>query len=246
VVGGATSLPFIVTGSQIGVAIDALEPSTAAAFVAAGLVSDRIFPTAALAQLGTMAEGSPPPGSVAEPAGQPLRPLETPQREDLASSAMTLPTALIEAVGAWAGSNGFRLMPSDPLHEAPATAEVTTAAGGNLVAITYTWSHPTDGAQDGLLVVGTAEDPGAATAFWGDSWHQSPTPRACVGTFDGDTVTVGYEYEAGWRWQITVDPIDTANLQLRMDNVIPADAVPDGVTAGPYPAMVTELQRRTA
>jgi len=60
VVGGATSLPFIVTGSQIGVAIDALEPSTAAAFVAAGLVSDRIFPTAALAQLGTMAEGSPP------------------------------------------------------------------------------------------------------------------------------------------------------------------------------------------
>src|SRR6266536_4206765 len=103
---------------------------------------------------------------------------------------MTLPTALIEAVGAWAGSNGFRLMPSDPLHEAPATAEVSTAAGASLVAIAYAWSHPDDGAQDGLLVVG-ADDSGAATAFWGDSWHQSPTPRSCVGTIDGGVVTVG-------------------------------------------------------
>jgi hypothetical protein len=159
---------------------------------------------------------------------------------------MTLPTALIEAVGAWAGSNGFQLMPSDPLHEAPAKAEVSTAAGGDLVAIAYAWSHPADGAQDGLLVVGAAEDPGAATAFWGDSWHQSPTPRACLGTIDGGVVTVGYEYEAGWRWQIIVDPTDPAVLRLRMDNVIPQDAVPEGATAGPYPAMVTELRRTAA
>jgi len=47
----ATSLPFIVTASQIGVAIDALEPSTAAAFVAAGLVSALAFPALALTAL---------------------------------------------------------------------------------------------------------------------------------------------------------------------------------------------------
>jgi Kef-type K+ transport system membrane component KefB len=47
----ATSLPFIVTASQIGVAIDALEPSTAAAFVAAGLISALVFPATSLTLL---------------------------------------------------------------------------------------------------------------------------------------------------------------------------------------------------
>jgi hypothetical protein len=112
---------------------------------------------------------------------------------------MTLPLALVESVGAWVGLNGFRLMPSDPLHEAPATAKVSTAAGESLVAMAYAWSHPSDGAQDGLLVLGVADEPGVATAFCGDSWHQSPTPRSCVGTIDGGLVTVGYEYDAGWR-----------------------------------------------
>jgi len=59
---------------------------------------------------------------------------------------MTLATELIDSVGSWAGSNGFRLMPSDPLDEAPATADVWTAAGKGLVGITYTWSHPEDAA----------------------------------------------------------------------------------------------------
>jgi hypothetical protein len=35
----ATSLPFIVTATMVGVEIDALTPATAAAFVAAGLVA---------------------------------------------------------------------------------------------------------------------------------------------------------------------------------------------------------------
>jgi hypothetical protein len=47
----ATSLPFIVTASQIGIEIGALEPSTAAAFVAAGLVSALVFPAAGLTLL---------------------------------------------------------------------------------------------------------------------------------------------------------------------------------------------------
>jgi hypothetical protein len=156
---------------------------------------------------------------------------------------MTLPAALAEAVGAWAGSNGFRLMPSDPLAEAPATARVSTAAGGNLVAIAYTWSHPADGAQDGLLVVGAGDEPGPASAFWGDSWHQSPAPRAFAGAIDGGVVTVSYEYEAGWHWHITVDPTDPATLRLRMDNEVPPSAAASETAAGPYPVMVTELRR---
>ena|SRR5215471_7799003 len=159
---------------------------------------------------------------------------------------MTLPAALVEAVGPWSGANGFRLMPSDPLADAPATAQVSTAAGGSLVAIAYTWSHPADGAQDGLLVVGAAEEPGAATALWADSWHQSPAARSLDGTVDGAVVTVGCDYGGGWRWQIIIDPTDAANLRLRMDNVIPPEAATSDKEAGPYPVMITELRRTTA
>ena len=45
----ATSLPFIVAATQIGIALNLLQPSTAAALVAAGLLSVVVFPTAALA-----------------------------------------------------------------------------------------------------------------------------------------------------------------------------------------------------
>ena len=47
----ATSLPFIVAATQIGVGIGALNPSTAAAFIAAGLASALIFPVAGLSLL---------------------------------------------------------------------------------------------------------------------------------------------------------------------------------------------------
>jgi Kef-type K+ transport system membrane component KefB len=47
----ATSLPFIVAATQIGIALGTVTRATAAAFVAAGLLSALVFPTAALALL---------------------------------------------------------------------------------------------------------------------------------------------------------------------------------------------------
>ena len=61
----ATSLPFIVTATQIGVAIGAIEPLTAAALVSAGLLSVVVFPPIALGRL--RAEGSRPPVPVLPP-----------------------------------------------------------------------------------------------------------------------------------------------------------------------------------
>jgi Kef-type K+ transport system membrane component KefB len=52
----ATSLPFIVTATSIGVALGVLAPATAAALVAAGLLSVLIFPLAALTLLRTVDE----------------------------------------------------------------------------------------------------------------------------------------------------------------------------------------------
>lgn len=47
----ATSLPFIVASTQIGLALDVLRPATAAALVAAGLLSVLLFPLLALTLL---------------------------------------------------------------------------------------------------------------------------------------------------------------------------------------------------
>ena len=46
----ATSLRFIVTAAEIGVAIDVVTPVTAAALISAGLLSVLVFPPIALAQ----------------------------------------------------------------------------------------------------------------------------------------------------------------------------------------------------
>ena len=56
----ATSLPFIVAATAIGIDLGAIEPGTAAAFIAAGLISVIVFPAAALSLLG---------GRKPEPAG---------------------------------------------------------------------------------------------------------------------------------------------------------------------------------
>jgi hypothetical protein len=76
----ATSLPFVVAASQIGVDIGALSPVTGAALVSAGLLSVLLFPAAALSLLrsrppvreqdagrGTEVVATPRPGSVPTP-----------------------------------------------------------------------------------------------------------------------------------------------------------------------------------
>jgi Kef-type K+ transport system membrane component KefB len=66
----ATSLPFIVTASMIGVDIGALTRATASAFIAAGLVSAIVFPVLALSLLRpTMATPRPHPVALEEPVG---------------------------------------------------------------------------------------------------------------------------------------------------------------------------------
>ncbi len=66
----ATSLPFIVTASMIGVDIGALTPATGSAFVAAGLLSAILFPAISLALLHpAMTSPAPAPVAADEPLG---------------------------------------------------------------------------------------------------------------------------------------------------------------------------------
>jgi hypothetical protein len=68
----ATTLPFIVTATQIGMATGQLAPATAAALVCAGLLSVLVFPAAALTLLRGGADVSPDRsgGSAVAPAAR--------------------------------------------------------------------------------------------------------------------------------------------------------------------------------
>ncbi|MBF6618782.1 MAG: hypothetical protein ITG02_00945 [Patulibacter sp.] len=145
--------------------------------------------------------------------------------------------------GAWAGSNAFRLMPSDRPADAPMTVAISSGAGGHLAQIAYAWTHPSDGAQEGLLVIGHGAESNAVVAFWADSWHQSPEPQSLDGTIEEDVVTAGYEYSGGWRWEIVVDAAVADRLTVTMRNVIPESAATDAMSAGPYDAMRAVLGR---
>jgi Kef-type K+ transport system membrane component KefB len=63
----ATSLPFIVTATQIGVEVGAVAPVTAAALVGAGLLSTVLFPSIALARLTRTDSDSPTRSPAASP-----------------------------------------------------------------------------------------------------------------------------------------------------------------------------------
>jgi len=67
----ATSLPFIVTITQISVALGKITPVTAAALVCAGLLSVLIFPLLALANLRRIEPAPAPVSVVTEPVPEP-------------------------------------------------------------------------------------------------------------------------------------------------------------------------------
>jgi hypothetical protein len=159
---------------------------------------------------------------------------------------MSIGPVVSQASGSWEGSNGFRMMPADPFSESLATATLSMAAGGYLGTLGYTWDHPEDGAQDGLLAFGIAAGDNAVVALWADSWHQHPEAKVCEGTLDENgVISIGMEYGDGWRWQIVLDATKSDVLALRMDNVIPPEVATEEISAGPYVVMSMEL-RRTA
>jgi hypothetical protein len=157
---------------------------------------------------------------------------------------MSIEPVVGQASGSWEGSNGFRLMPGDPLSEFPAAGTLSLGAGGYLGTLGYTWTHPEDGPQEGLLAFGIAGSDNAIVALWADSWHQHPEAKVCEGNLDeSGVISLDYEYGDGWRWQIVLDGSKTDVLSLRMDNVIPPEVATEEISAGPYVVMSMELRR---
>lgn len=149
---------------------------------------------------------------------------------------------------ALSGDGSFRLMPTDDLATAPATRRVETGAGGHALLLRYTWTHPTDGEQDGILLCAAAgEDGDALTATWLDSWHQKPFPLTLSGTLAGSGVQLLGVYAETWGWEINLT-LGEARVGIEMRNVIPQEAVDQappemaGIEAGPYTVMELDLR----
>lgn len=151
-----------------------------------------------------------------------------------------LPTGLLT------GDNAFRLLPDDPLESRPATATVTPAAGGHALLTQYTWEHPDDGPQSGVLLVGSPDQDGQVEATWLDSWHQQPGPLRLTGPASPPTrCALAATYSGAWGWQIDLT-VEASRLLLLMRHVVPAEAIqpdaPASLTPGPYDVMVLDVR----
>lgn len=157
-----------------------------------------------------------------------------------------------EIVGAAAGrerrgSGGFRLMPGDAMATGEATATLDTPAGGYALVLTYSWTHPEDGTQTGVMLAGSPEPDGdAVEASWIDSWHQKPAPLHLTGTLDGSALELSAFYSGTWGWQIRLDLGSPDETVIVMRHVIPQEALeqaPPGAAmqAGPYDVMDLRL-----
>lgn len=141
---------------------------------------------------------------------------------------------LKEHHGTWSGTSTFRLMPTDDFANGPSSATSVAEADGWGWSLRYTWVHPEDGAQSGLLLIGSPDDDGSVNAAWTDSWHQKPHLALLTGTVADAGVDLETEYAAGWLWRISVRPAEDG-LAMQMVNVVP-DRGEEG-PGGPYVVM---------
>lgn len=127
---------------------------------------------------------------------------------------------LSSTVGEWRGTCSFRLMPTDELAPGPSTATASTEADGWAWRLSYTWTHPEDGPQVGVLLVGTPDEQDAVGAAWVDSWHQKPQLGLLTGTAGDAGVHLAMTYAGDWGWTIDVKPYGDG-LRMTMHNVVP-------------------------
>ena len=132
---------------------------------------------------------------------------------------MTMPYGV--EPGPRSGTATFRLMPTDDFATGASTVTASAVAGGRALELAYTWTHPEDGEQSGLLLLGVPTDDGEVAAGWIDAWHQQ-TVVALAGRATETGALVEYEYAPGWHWELVLE-VARGVPCLVMRNVVPAD-----------------------
>ena len=97
-------------------------------------------------------------------------------------------------VGRWDGTCAFRMMPTDDFASLPSFATSDVEADGFGWSLRYVWTHPDDGVQSAILLVGAPDAEGVVTAAWSDAWHQKPHLGVLTGGVVDGRMHLAMEY----------------------------------------------------
>ncbi|MES2069693.1 MAG: DUF1579 family protein [Pseudomonadota bacterium] len=129
-------------------------------------------------------------------------------------------------LGQWVGGNHlFLSWQTKPEHVSDTRLAVTPAAGGKFLQFHYDWQH--DGQlQQGVLLLGYDEEQNAASAAWGDSWHQDKKLMQCAGAVDQAGVvnllgSFAAPPDPDWGWRIILTPQSATEMQIVMNVITP-------------------------
>lgn len=126
-------------------------------------------------------------------------------------------------VGMWDGYNKLYLSPEDPVRESTSVACVGLEAKSKFLKINYEWTY-NEKHQEGLMIYGFGKE-SKMTSVWIDSFHQGNDFMNCVGTIEGDRISVKAHYTqpeyADWAWRTTLEFISENSFEFKMYNVEP-------------------------
>jgi hypothetical protein len=126
-------------------------------------------------------------------------------------------------LGAWSGTKQVWLYPGAEAMVSASTAQVSTAAQGQFLVLSYAWEAEGE-PQDGMILFPPETGEGAAKGVWLDSWHVKDELMVCAATGEGGTVTLSGSYPApegpDWGWRIEIGGPD-GSLVVRMTNITP-------------------------
>lgn len=142
---------------------------------------------------------------------------------------MSIPENFKKLTGIWKGVNRLYTtwIEENPVRESVSRAKVNLAGNEKFLKIEYDWIYENKN-QEGLLLIGSEENPGEVRAFWIDSWHMRDKFMSCVGRFSDDSILMKGFYEVpnhpDWGWRTDIFFTEEDSLKIVMYNVSPEGA----------------------
>jgi hypothetical protein len=129
-------------------------------------------------------------------------------------------------VGRWLGRKHLWLeSQTEPSGTSESELLVLPIAKGRFLRFDYRWSHQ-GVEQEGVLLIGNANDRQLATAAWVDSWHMGQQVMPLQGSIDAQgaaSLLGAYPVPLGpdWGWRIGIMKTGPDDLRIVMHNISP-------------------------
>jgi hypothetical protein len=137
---------------------------------------------------------------------------------------MTRTIQWTDLLGQWSGTKQLWLAPDAEAVTSESTAQVSTVAQGQFIALAYTWAIEGQ-PQDGLILFPPGAGETGSRAAWLDSWHVRDDMMPCEAAQAGSVVSLNGSYAAppgpDWGWRIEIEAGQRDALVFRMFNITP-------------------------